>query len=364
MQREIGSNFDLNPNKKLEGISNIDLSSYGLEGTDSVLLSTGRSAISIVLDEIERRNPNIHMIALIPPFTCHTVIDPFINKGYKVVAYSVDKYLRVDIEKFREELIASKASVVLIHRYFGFDTLRGFEQVVNEYQAKGIIFFEDKTQCLYSDQTNLNTDYVVGSFRKWAGLPDGGYAICREGYLNGKPTHYDEELTERKLRASYWKYEYLHDGRGEKQQFLHEYGVAEQILDKQDKYYKISPASESVQTSLDLDDLKERRKRNYAFVYERLKDIFRIITPELSNGDVPLYLAISTQKRMELQTYLRDRKIYAPIVWPKAGYCPSICEVAEAIYDTVLCLPIDQRYDLDDMSRMVSSVEEFMRCKW
>lgn len=59
MQREIGSNFDLNPNIFKNEENHWSLENLGLFGADSVLMSTGRSAQALVIDEVEQRNPSL-----------------------------------------------------------------------------------------------------------------------------------------------------------------------------------------------------------------------------------------------------------------------------------------------------------------
>ena len=90
MHREIGSNFWFNKNiKPLDKELTFDF--LCVEYVDMALLSTGRSAISYALKHIE---PHINKKrALLPSFTCHTVIQPFLDAGYEVNYYSVDKRL-------------------------------------------------------------------------------------------------------------------------------------------------------------------------------------------------------------------------------------------------------------------------------
>ena len=58
MQREIGSNFWLEP-EEFAGSGEIALADFGIEGfSDSVLSSNGRSAEGIVLEQILREHPD------------------------------------------------------------------------------------------------------------------------------------------------------------------------------------------------------------------------------------------------------------------------------------------------------------------
>lgn len=83
MLREIGSNFWLNPNEDYIDEKAVSVEDYGYKGKDSVFLSTGRAAENLVLDVIEKHNPNIKKVAVIPPYTCHTILQPFYDHGYK-----------------------------------------------------------------------------------------------------------------------------------------------------------------------------------------------------------------------------------------------------------------------------------------
>lgn len=363
MQNEIGSNFELNPAVvQCEYNFNLDIELFGLKGSDSVFLSTGRGAENFILDTISERNPDIRKIALIPSYTCYTVIEPFLKHGYGVVSYPIDDSLNVDLYKFRKSLIASKAQVVLIHRYFGFDTLKGFGEIIDEYSLKGVVFIEDKTQCLYSNFDSFSVDYTFASLRKWAGLPDGGLAVCKAGVFKNKPKVHDSILESFKLEASFAKYEYLNHNIGEKCYFRDLFRKAEQQLNSATSYFKISPASVAIQRNLDIPILKKRRRDNYRYLYEGLCnfDALQILTPKLTETDVPLYCALSLKERNRMQNHLRLEDVYAPIIWPKAEICPEICSEVQNIYDTVLCLPVDQRYDRNDMNRILKCIKEYM----
>lgn len=361
MQKEIGSNFELNPEMLLAEKYEFKFKEYGISGNDELLLSTGRGAERLVLDTILLNKPDLKRIALIPPFTCETVVEPFLERDFTVYTYPIKENLNIDVEDFVSVLERSGAQVILVHRYFGFDTLKNFEKIIEKYRKNGIIFIEDKTQCLYSKFHNLSTDYIVGSLRKWAALPDGGYAVCKTGVFKDKPLGYDKKLEEKKVEASLLKYKFLHEGSGVKKQFLDIYREAEDILDSEQGYFKISPVSEKIQCNLNIEELKRKRRKNYERLYNGLKEIssIRCLTPQLGVNDIPLYFALLTDKRHDLQIALRDKCVYAPIVWPKYEFMPEICKEAQMIYDLALCIPIDQRYDTDDMERIISCIREF-----
>lgn len=361
MQVEIGSNFWLNPQQDLSLNSTVDIKNFGVTCNDFVFLSSGRSAERCVLKTIEHHYPGIQKIALLPPFTCYTVIDPFIEYGYKIYSYPIADDLTISPERLQDLLMKTGANVVLFHRYFGFDTLQGVAPLVAEFIKKGIIFIEDKTQCIYSDLPELPVNYFFGSLRKWTGVPDGAFAACRNGFLAEKPEEYDTELESTKVKASYLKYEYMINGKDTKAEFRKWYGVAEEFLNAQDRLFKMSPISLSIQANTDVAALRIKRQQNYHSVYHALINCpsVKILTPRLQDENVPLYLMLLVKNRNDLQTALREQNIYAPILWPIPANIPEICEEAKVFYAHGLCIPIDQRYDLDDMQRITDTIKDF-----
>lgn len=353
MQREIGSNFWLSPECSFSPCSRLHFPEYGER--DLVLLSSGRLAIRLALREISLRNPGLRKVALIPAFTCETVLEPFLSAGYTVHTLPMDDSFSTSGEELEQAVNAVGASVVLLHRYFGFDTLAGCGPAIEQLRKNSVCFIEDRTQSLYSGFPLLPVDFWVGSLRKWAGLPDGGFAVCREGRWSERPEEPCAELETAKLEASYAKYRYLFEGTGEKAAFLELYRKAEAILDAQDCFYAMAPASRAVQASLDISELKRRRRENYQTAVKALKGCsgVRPAFDSLPEDAVPLYLPLWVQgDRKQLQSHLAAASIYAPIIWPRPAGLPSVCREADNAYEHLLCLPIDQRYDRADMERM------------
>ncbi|MBR3447488.1 MAG: hypothetical protein IKH27_06775 [Oscillospiraceae bacterium] len=361
MQREIGSNFWLEP-ADLAGDGTFSLSDLGIAGyADSVLTASGRAAEGIVLERILREHPEMKRIALIPPFTCETVIEPFLRCGFSVSTYPVGSDLMLTGEKLRGAIERAGAEVLLIHRYFGFETLSGCEGVLAAFRAKGGILIEDRTQCIYSAYEPLAADYVIGSLRKWLGLPDGGFAVCAAGAFPEKPEAENRAMVDMRLEASFMKAGYMQHRSDEKDRFYQMFLTSEDMLETKDTYYRIAKESALVQAAADIPALKARRRRNYQQVCDALRDCrrIRLLMPELSAGDVPLYLPLTADDRRSLQLKLRGAQIYAPVVWPKDDICPPVCAEADDIYAHVLCLPVDQRYDADDMERMTRLITEW-----
>ena len=62
----------------------------------------------------------------------------------------------------------------------------------------------------------------------------------------------------------------------------------------------------------------------------------------------------------ELRKQLQAQKIYIPTLWPDVF---DICQPEDREYDwaaNILPLPVDQRYDVEDMKGLMDAVEEAM----
>lgn len=360
MLSEIGSNFWITPDEIESKATIITPNQFGCRGTDYVWMSTGRSAISFVLDTLEKKNHNLKKIAIIPPFTCHTVIEPFLAKGYEVHTFHLATDLNASAEDLLKAVKEKKAEVVLFHRFFGINTISDIEKTIPELKNEGIRIIEDCTQNLYSTYNKSDADYFVGSIRKWCGVPDGGFAVCKEGQFDNKPIEVDRSLEFVKCDAAIHKYKFLFESKGDKQTFLTRYREAEEILDSQNRYYAISEISSVIQSNLDINNLKTKRRENFNEIAKGLKTIkgLKVIFEQLNEDEVPLYCPILCEDRKALQQLLVKNSIYAPVVWPKAECCPEVDDDTNYIYEHILCLPIDQRYDIDDMNRIVNVIKD------
>ena len=360
MLSEIGSNFWLNPHETLKELPIGTPGQFNIKGEDYVWLSTGRSAIKYVIRTIEGKKAGLKKIAVLPSFTCDTVFEPFLEAGYEVYYYNVEQDLRTTSDAILETVFKHDASIVLFHRYFGFDTMDGqVDKMCDILRGLGKYSIEDCTQCLYSDIPRANADFTVGSIRKWTGTPDGGFAVCREGKFLRKPNKPDSVLEQAKIRASFAKYRYLFEHTGDKGEMLGMYREAEDILNNQKEIYAISDMTIKVQANLNREDLEEKRIKNYKILVSSFTEQVKPILSFGRSRVVPLYLPVLVEDRSALQKHLVDNRIYAPVVWPKDDKQPAQCEGAENAYKHLLCIPIDQRYDTDDMNRIVEVINSY-----
>ena len=349
MLSEIGSNFWLPQGEKVQ--SQIDTRLFCTTIDDSAFTSSGRCAISLVLTDITVSFKR----ALLPSFTCESVIDPFVQQGYKVAFYSLGDELNITRERFLDEVRKANPEVILIHNYFGFNTTSEIRGLIQNLKEEGVVVIEDLTQSLYSSFGRLPADYYIGSFRKWDGIPDGGFALKTSGYFKSKPSKEDSSLVAAKISAMLAKYEFLFNNQGEKAMFLEKFSEAERLLEDEKEIFRMSDFSQKEQANLNVEKLKKSRRRNYSHllqsVSESVKPLFGILPDEV----VPLYFPIICKnRRTEIQIWLRSNSIFAPVVWPKPRFINFKTPGADYFYEKLLCIPCDQRYGDEEMNKIAS----------
>ena len=354
MMKEIGSSFWLSPEKAYSATIEVTPKVFGVSGADFAWLASGRSAIAYGIHHRLQQRKAASKKALLPAYTCESVIEPFLNMGFEVRFYSLGENLSWDEEEIKTLILEIQPDFLLFHPYFGFDTLSNTREMVSYCQRQGVTVMEDRTQCLYSDIPLSGADYVVGSIRKWCEAPNGGFIVTKQGRFAEPIAPADQSYEQLFLTASTNKYNYLFHGTGEKSTFLEQYAKAEELLEQQEGFGNPSPLSFGVQGSLNVGELIAKRRENYTILLQGIKDGFGI-TPlfaTLPTGITPLYFPLLVENRKALQLHLREHAIYAPVVWPKAEgiFCNK---ATDFLYDHLLCIPIDQRYSPRDMARIL-----------
>lgn len=349
---EIGSYFYFN-----ETIHNKSEKLNDIFGKQYAYLSTCRSAIRIILSQLSENNK----VALLPAFTCHAVVEPFVNCGYSVEPYSIKKDFSVEPKRFLEDVERVNPSVILIHDYFGFDSNAALRQSVlfERLKERGIVAIIDRTQSMFSFYPQLEGHYVIGSLRKWMGIPDGAFVNLFIGELCE-----DLELVAAKRKAMTYKDSYIRQGIGKKETVLELYKSAEQILDSRNQVYAMSGVSKELFMDTDLDEMRVSRRKNYEKLANGIHYSENIHIPhlDLQDNEVPFYFPVFIKNsRADFQSYLARNSIYATVIWgcPKE-YEGKIDMIAEEIYREILCIPCDQRYTQKDMDYICKIINKYL----
>lgn len=332
---EIGSEFNA---EKIEEGRN-EILQYG------ELVFSGRTAIETVLKEI----PYVKK-ALLPSYCCESMIIPFQKAGINVELYDVwyDDGLQYNIE------ISADTDILLWCNYFGFSNIMpDFSSFIEH----GGVIIEDITHSfLSSHQYHDQSCYHIASIRKWEPINCGGYCVAVNGKLHHIPHDVpSDDFLNIKQTAMKLKAEYLCDhDELKKLEFLRMFGESNSWLAANYSGLLIDQWSREYLSKVDIQRQREIRCSNAHVLYNGLKDNVQFMFKE-EEMDCPLFVPILlSEKRSEVRAKLTDKKIYCPIHWPKPNGCES------NLYDMELSLICDQRYNEEDMERIVSVLKELL----
>jgi len=328
--REIGSEFWEAPIGKRNSLFS--------ENTQWFL--SGRSALKAIISEL----CELHTVA-IPSWCCDSMVKPFIEAGFKVCFYPV---------YWHDGLIQKmdlNCDVLFIMDYFGYT---GKRPDLTGYSGTVI---RDITHSLFSSIYS-DADFYFGSLRKWCGVWTGGYAWSKDGHRLRTEFMNDSEYVSLRKKAMRQKAEYIAGMRNDKG-YLKVFDEAEESLEA----VSIAPAADrdiQIARKLDVETIRNRRRTNAEVLRSAFSDW--LIFPELSSNDVPMFVPILVPngKRNELRSYLINNSIYCPVHWSLSDY-HRLNKKEQFIYANELSLVCDQRYTLEDMNRMVDTINSFSK---
>lgn len=400
---EIGSIYEMNPEllanaKKEEKFSFgrkfalKEVKKYGKKYM--AYTASGRDAIALALKSFAKFHPQAEKRCLLPAYMCDTVFFPFEAAGWDIHFYEIKKNLEADREKLSRQIEEIRPSLLFIHAYYGVDTWKPMRSLLHTWRMQGICIMEDMVQSYYLPEAGKDADYVVGSLRKWYPIPDGGFVASDENVEEPAAVlTANEEYTDKRIELLTKKWEYLHKtGAAEdktaeelaacKADYLKKNRETEEWLDDNakdvnGKINAMSETSKAILKKIEEAEYRQKRNENYMYLYEQLsrlscqselnyrdstqnKSGFRPIFSEEKIGCAPLYFPIYAENRDELQEYLRNHDIYAPVLWPIGEENADILTEDETyIYEHMLAIPMDQRYGQEEMERIVSVMEAY-----
>ena len=276
---------------------------------------SGRHALEyIVLDS------DIKSISM-PRWCCDSMIIPFTRHGIKVEFYDKNPNFCLD--------------AVFLIDYFGLDVKKciGVPK-----KFKGLII-RDVTHSIFTREY-YDADYYFGSLRKWAGFATGGYAWGNwKKKIDISP--YFENYVQQRLKAFELKKKFI-NGEIEDKSYLSIFKEANNLLNSV-PVCGAYPADIDSAIHLDISFLREKRRRNAEFLIKALG-----LQIDLSEDSVPLFVPIFIKNRDLLRRHLIENQVYCPVHWPNYD-----------VDGTELSLVCDQRYNEEDMKRMVRLIKEF-----
>lgn len=306
-------------------------------------------------------------VILVPDYQCVSVLNALEMVPAQRRYYRIRRDLTVDLEDLRSKIDASVKVIYLIH-YFGMpQPLEVAEAVQQLSKEHGLTIIEDLTQTLYTRMPGRigYGDYLVASTRKWMPVTDGGIMAARDGvHLDQVPLKdaYDKAAYTQLTLTLYRQYYDAHpDAPIDGYLKMEKAANAARYLDFSPR--EMTDLTRTILMNMDHQNLISRRRKNYDYLYQNLKNIdgLTILSKPLDDegGMVPFGFTVLVEERQKFYQYLADHRIIGEIQWilPTEYYTPG--EDAQYLSAHNLMLQCDQRYEEADMELVVNRIKQY-----
>jgi len=282
----------------------------------------------------------------LPAYLCPEILQSTRSASVTVLYYPVTASLSPDIEKLSKKL--QPDDVILTINFFGrAPSVTWLDFIATK---PDILWIEDCAQVIDSDPI-FTSDIRIYSPRKILGVPDGGILIDRKKRLRKpalSPLNDDYFMLPYQMRAN--------DKEDKKNQAWFK------AFQKSERSQKVSMAkmsgfSNEILNHIPMQPLASARRENYAILLDSLKEwAFFLDVPD---EWIPFCFPITSDKAGQLCAELSRNRIFPPRYWldlpsPKARF-----PIEHDLSRRLVGLPCDQRYDSNDMERMISLVHKF-----
>lgn len=341
--REYGSEFEIGylPDSYFQGLAQ--------SMPYSAFTRSGREAIGLGIAGI------VPGVALLPAYCCWSMVLPFEAAGWGVEYYPLNQDLTANVNALVSRIREVKPSVVMVMDYYGFAPTQSAVKAI-KLVDESIVVIEDFTQCLFwlPEKWNPNVDCYVASIRKSIGVPDGGLVLSKRSLDMGMLSLEKSPFVEHHLVAGVLKKRFVYSSdQSEKQEFRCLQSTAGAEIKSDYHLYKISPESLAILEHTDTDTVKYARRKNYGHLYDLLKGnpCFDTLF-SLGSNPAPFMYVVKSKRRDALQAEFAKKGVFCQVIWPLAERARSICPVSKEMEETMLAIPIDQRYGYDDIEEI------------
>ena len=116
----------------------------------------------------------------------------------------------------------------------------------------------------------------------------------------------------------------------------------------------MSRLTENLLSGLDYEGIRQKRNENWMQLHAVLGNHNRL---SLHTPDGPYMYPYYCENGMQIKKKLAEKKIYIPTLWPNVLEAEEN-ELEKDYTRNILPLPVDQRYGLADMTRLLKALEE------
>ncbi|XME02214.1 hypothetical protein QYZ88_016295 [Lachnospiraceae bacterium C1.1] len=306
--------------------------------------SLGRTCLYAILDAVKSKVGGV----LLPDYMCSSVVEVPLRLGIPIKHYHINtNSLLPDISGIKGELKKGETIAIVLITYFGMIDLDSTIIEINSNFPNTIIIVDD-VQNYYGFGNHIDYDYCFTSYRKWFSVPDG--ADIMQNNKKNMMEVYSQKNEYAIYKASGNLLKNHVDMIGDK--------ISLELIEKgenmMDEEYRFgcSEIGSKLLKRVDTELTAKKRIKNANTLHEGL---LKLGIKHLYNADrVPLFIPIMVYNRNKIRKALFSENIFSPIHWPNKD---AKIQGSNELYETELSLICDQRYNEEDMERILRGIE-------
>lgn len=298
---------------------------------EAAAFNSARSAFKTLV--MARNLRRVHL----PVYICDVMQDVLRGSGIEVLRYALSE--RLELPDFP---VLQADEALLFVDYFGLKADYIGQVLAVRYGRQLIV---DNSQALFSrPQPGIATLY---SPRKFVGVADGGWLANAPADL----PQAQRSCSQERFAALLGRLE------GAPQHHYAAFQVLEQALEI-DGIRAMSASTARLLDSIDYHEIARRRIDNLAHLRGRLDHLNRFAIWPVQPVAALCYplLVESAEMATRLRAHLLDQHIYVPCYWREVLSSPTAPPIERDWAQCLLPLPIDQRYNVDDMNRLADAI--------
>lgn len=317
--------------KEIGGYFGLELPSGDHFHTSALQLNSGRGALEYIV-----RSSNLKKVH-VPLFTCSEIIELLEKLGVETQLYNINESLEFVVEDFDEN------DTIIYTNYFGLKN-----EFIRSLSSKFSSLIIDNAQAFFAKPiVGMDTLY---SPRKFFGVPDGGYLftdkfldISLETDLSASRADHLLERIDSNASQGYHLF------------LRNELAIKDQPLKK------MSNLTDTLLRSINYQKARISRNKNFDFFHKALSKVNKLANViDIVTIDGPMvYPLLNWNGR--LRENLIDNNIYIPTYWPNVFELTTPDDWEYQLSSNLLPLPVDQRYSLGDLDRVLSVVKSCLK---
>lgn len=293
---------------------------------DLIKLNLGRNCLEYILSAT--KYDKIYA----PIYTCETIFRIVKKMDIELYFYKIDECL----EPVMDFSILNSKTVFLYTNYFGVK-----DEFIRQLAESNVNLIIDNSQAFFSKP--IENCHCFYSPRKFFGVPDGAYLYTSDRLM--KQITKDE---------SFHRMTHLMKRRDLGPEEAYKNFLQNEKELQREPLKKMSNLTRKLMSAIDYDKAKRQRVENFRFLHHNLSSSNKCSL----NLDLPLapmiYPYICNQKK--LREKLIANRIFVASYWPNILDNCSKNSLEYYFAKTIIPLPIDHRYNTEDMQRIVDII--------